>query len=272
MWGVFLVWSREVTSLEERRACLIFLNWFGECSHRLGPLVPLPMFFGEISVILYCYSQINQFPLTHWLIRLDILLFTLHPLNCENLTLSVIWYWYSSWRRGIIVILVLLVSFFCILVFMVFCSLQRRWFPLNWGRLVSSHLSPSSIAPPSTARRNNDDIYIIMQCLCVCHEKSSLPTSELSAGGAKWAACKRRNEIKKIMMIIKLMCDGFAPLEVKWKYHPSNSLLMSILALMLVFVAMVGFPWNPLTFHPVNWTSLQNLFVNTNANYCFPTI
>ena len=26
-----------------------------------------------------------------------------------------------------------------------------------------------------------DDIYIMMQCLCVCHEKSSLPTSELSA-------------------------------------------------------------------------------------------
>ena len=28
-------------------------------------------------------------------------------------------------------------------------------------------------------------IYIMMQCLCVCHEKSLLPTSELSAGGAK---------------------------------------------------------------------------------------
>ena len=26
-------------------------------------------------------------------------------------------------------------------------------------------------------------------CLFVCHENSSLPTSELSAGGAKWAAC-----------------------------------------------------------------------------------
>ena len=28
-------------------------------------------------------------------------------------------------------------------------------------------------------------IYIMMQFLCVCHEKSSVPTSELSAGGAK---------------------------------------------------------------------------------------
>ena len=26
---------------------------------------------------------------------------------------------------------------------------------------------------------------MMMQCLCVCHGKSSLPTSELSAGGAK---------------------------------------------------------------------------------------
>ena len=32
---------------------------------------------------------------------------------------------------------------------------------------------------------DNDDIYIMMQCVFVCHEKSSLPTSELSAGGAK---------------------------------------------------------------------------------------
>ena len=32
------------------------------------------------------------------------------------------------------------------------------------------------------------DIYIMMQCLCVYHEKSSLPTSELSGRGAKWAA------------------------------------------------------------------------------------
>ena len=31
----------------------------------------------------------------------------------------------------------------------------------------------------------DDDIYIMMQCVFVCHEKSSLPTSELSAGGAK---------------------------------------------------------------------------------------
>ena len=28
-------------------------------------------------------------------------------------------------------------------------------------------------------------IYIMMQCLFACNEKSSLPTSELSAGGAK---------------------------------------------------------------------------------------
>ena len=35
---------------------------------------------------------------------------------------------------------------------------------------------------------DDDDIYIMMQCLCVCHEKSSLPTSELSPGGVKWAA------------------------------------------------------------------------------------
>ena len=32
---------------------------------------------------------------------------------------------------------------------------------------------------------DDDDIYIMMQCLCVCHEKSSLPISELNAGGAK---------------------------------------------------------------------------------------
>ena len=32
---------------------------------------------------------------------------------------------------------------------------------------------------------DDDDIYIMMQCLCVCHEKSSLPTSELSGRGAK---------------------------------------------------------------------------------------
>ena len=229
------------------------------------------MFFGEISVILYCYSQINQFPLTHWLIvRLDILIFTLNPLNCETLCNLILVYLLKEryfWYYGIIGII-----FWYYWYFGIFCPLQWRRLLLNWGRLVSSHLSPSSIAPPSTARRNNDDIYIIMQCLCVCHEKSSLPTSELSAGGAKWAACKRRNEIKKIMMIIKLMYDGFAPLEVKWKHHPSNSLLMSILALTPVFVAMVGFPWNPLTFHPVNWTSLQNLFVDTNANCGFPTI
>ena len=30
-----------------------------------------------------------------------------------------------------------------------------------------------------------DDIYIMMKSLCACHEKSSLPTSELSIGGAK---------------------------------------------------------------------------------------
>ena len=30
-----------------------------------------------------------------------------------------------------------------------------------------------------------DDIYIMMKCVCVCLEKSSLPTCELSAGGAK---------------------------------------------------------------------------------------
>ena len=38
----------------------------------------------------------------------------------------------------------------------------------------------------------DDDIYIIMKCLCVSvsiTKKTSLPTSELSAGGAKWAAC-----------------------------------------------------------------------------------
>ena len=35
---------------------------------------------------------------------------------------------------------------------------------------------------------DGDDIYIMMQCVFLCHEKSSLPTSELSAGGAKWAA------------------------------------------------------------------------------------
>ena len=29
-----------------------------------------------------------------------------------------------------------------------------------------------------------DDIYIMMKCVFVCHKKSSLPTSELSAGGA----------------------------------------------------------------------------------------
>ena len=29
------------------------------------------------------------------------------------------------------------------------------------------------------------DIYIMMQCVFVCHEKSSLPTSELGARGAK---------------------------------------------------------------------------------------
>ena len=34
---------------------------------------------------------------------------------------------------------------------------------------------------------NDCDIYIMMQCLCVCHKKSSLPTSELSAGGVKRA-------------------------------------------------------------------------------------
>ena len=33
----------------------------------------------------------------------------------------------------------------------------------------------------------NHDISYILWC-SVCHEKSSLPTSELSAGGAKWAA------------------------------------------------------------------------------------
>ena len=40
-------------------------------------------------------------------------------------------------------------------------------------------------------RDDRGDIYIMMQCVCVfmCHEKSSLPTSELSAGGAKWPAC-----------------------------------------------------------------------------------
>ena len=32
---------------------------------------------------------------------------------------------------------------------------------------------------------DDDDIYIMMKCLCVCHDKSSLPTSELSAGGVK---------------------------------------------------------------------------------------
>ena len=32
---------------------------------------------------------------------------------------------------------------------------------------------------------DGDDIYIMMKCVCVCHEKSSLPTCELSAGGAK---------------------------------------------------------------------------------------
>ena len=31
----------------------------------------------------------------------------------------------------------------------------------------------------------DDDIYIMMRCVFVCHEKSSLPTSELSAGGVK---------------------------------------------------------------------------------------
>ena len=35
---------------------------------------------------------------------------------------------------------------------------------------------------------NDDDIYIMMQCFCVGHEKSLLPTSELGAGGAKWVA------------------------------------------------------------------------------------
>ena len=42
-----------------------------------------------------------------------------------------------------------------------------------------------------TDNDDDDDIYIMMQCLfvCVCHEKSSRPTSELSAGGAKCAAC-----------------------------------------------------------------------------------
>ena len=33
--------------------------------------------------------------------------------------------------------------------------------------------------------RSDADIYIMMQCVCVCNEKSSLPTSELSARGAK---------------------------------------------------------------------------------------
>ena len=38
----------------------ILKNWFGECSHCLGPLVPWPMFFfGEISVILYFLSHTN---------------------------------------------------------------------------------------------------------------------------------------------------------------------------------------------------------------------
>ena len=35
---------------------------------------------------------------------------------------------------------------------------------------------------------DDDDVmiyYIMMKCVFVCHEKSSLPTSELSAGGGK---------------------------------------------------------------------------------------
>ena len=39
-----------------------------------------------------------------------------------------------------------------------------------------------------TIYEQGDDIYIMMQCLCVCHEKSSLSTSEVSARGAKLAA------------------------------------------------------------------------------------
>ena len=30
-----------------------------------------------------------------------------------------------------------------------------------------------------------DDIYIMMECLCVCHKKWALPASELSGRGAK---------------------------------------------------------------------------------------
>ena len=36
-----------------------------------------------------------------------------------------------------------------------------------------------------TCHSYDEDIYIMMQCVFVCHEKSSLPTSELSAGSAK---------------------------------------------------------------------------------------
>ena len=164
MWGVFIVMRKRLRV--SRRGFFYFKNWFGECSHCLGPLVPWPMFFfGEISVILYSYSQINQFPLTHWLIRLDILIFTLNPLNCETLCNLILVYLLKEryfWYYGIIGII-----FWYYWYFGIFCPLQWRRLLLNWGRLVSSHLSPSSIAPPSTARRNNDDIYIIMQCLCV---------------------------------------------------------------------------------------------------------
>ena len=68
---------------------------------------------------------------------------------------------------------------------------QRRWW-YDWMVVIMQNVDNHKERLVEDDY-NYDDICIyydeVSVCLSVCHEKWSLPTSELSATGAKWAAC-----------------------------------------------------------------------------------